>query len=301
MKTTTRIVSDLNFPEGPRPFGDGLIFSDFYQHAVLALDATGSLAKVCSVEQQPSGLGFDPDGNLLIVSMKDRCLLRLPAAALSDTRSSSPGPSVAEGLPAARPEPFADLSGLAPSLCNDMVVDAQGRAYVGNFGFERHKGEEPRETCLIRVDPDGAMKAAATGLRFPNGTVITPDGTRLVVAESWGRRLTAFDVDESGDLHNRRVWADLGDRVPDGICLDQEGAIWVADPRNGGVFRVHEGGHVSEEIETPGHKAFACMLAGESRKTLYVCTAKFSGPQAEAERTGGIEIVEVAVAGAGLP
>lgn len=289
---TQPICSDLHFPEGPRPHGDGILFSDFYRHEVLKVDASGELETVCTVSSQPSGLGFQPNGDLWIVSMKDRRVLRLAAADLESGDSEARTGALSA---------VADLSSLAPSLCNDMVVDGLGRAYVGNFGFERHKGEAPRSTNLIRVDPDGSVKEVADGLEFPNGTVVTPDGETLVVAESRGARLTAFRIDENGDLGDRRLWAELGEVVPDGICLDAEGAIWVAEPRSGGVHRVHEGGRISQVIETPDRNAFACMLAGPERKTLFVCTARTSGPEAERTRTGRIEIAEVDVPGVGWP
>lgn len=283
------IADDLHFPEGPRPYGDGILFSDFYRREVLQVGLDGVLKAICTVENQPSGLGFQPDGDLWIVSMKDRRVLCLSKQNLELAND------------AAELTQVADLSSLAPSLCNDMVVDGTGRAYVGNFGFERHKGEAPRTTNLIRVDPDGSACEVADELAFPNGTVITPDGGTLVVAESWGARLTAFRLDEDGGLSERRVWAELEEVVPDGICLDAEGAVWVADPRGGGVHRVHEGGRVSRVIETPGRNAYACMLAGPERRHLFVCTAKTSGPEAEVARTGRIEVAEVEVPGAGWP
>ncbi len=283
------ILDDLHFPEGPRPHGDGILFSDFYRHEVLQVGRDGALRTVCRVANQPSGLGFQPNGDLWIVSMKDRRVLSLARRGLE---SGGADPTLTE---------VADLSALAPSLCNDMVVDGRGRAYVGNFGFERHKGEAPRTTNLVRVDPDGAACVVADELAFPNGCVVTPDGERLVVAESGARRLTSFRIDESGNLEDRLPWADLGEIVPDGISLDAEGAIWVADPRRGGVHRVHPGGRVSQVIETPGRNAYACMLAGPGRTTLFVCTASASGPRAEATRSGRIEVAEAEVPGCGWP
>lgn len=286
---TEPIAGDLSFPEGPRPFGAGILFSDFYRHEVLCVDSGGALRVVCRVENQPSGLGFQPNGDLWIVSMLDRKLLRLAA---SDLESGAEEPTLEE---------VADLSALAPSHCNDMVVDGWGRAYVGNFGFDRHRGEAPRTTTLIRVDPGGRSAVVADDLAFPNGTVVTADGTTLIVAESRANRLTAFRLEGNGELADRRLWADLGEIVPDGICLDAEGAIWVADPRRGGVHRVHEGGRVSQVIATPDRNAYACMLAGEERRTLFVCTAKSSGPEAARMRSGRIEVAEVEAGGVGWP
>jgi sugar lactone lactonase YvrE len=196
----------------------------------------------------------------------------------------------------------ADLSALATFHCNDMVVDAQGRAYVGNFGFDLHAPKPDfRKAEIVLVEPDGRTRVAADDLAFPNGTVITPDGRTLVVGESFGARLTAFDVAGDGSLSNRRVWAKLEKAVPDGICLDAEGAIWVASPVSAEVLRVHEGGRVSERVPV-ATQAFACMLGGPDRRTLFVCTAEESHPDAcRAKRKGRIETLRVEVPGAGLP
>src|SRR5439155_34872 len=172
----------------------------------------------------------------------------------------------------------ADLSTLATGPCNDMVVDAVGRAYVGNFGFDRHGGEPPRTTCLARIDPDGAVTRAADELSFPNGTIITPDGRTLIVAETLAHRLTAFDIAADGALSNRRLFAALDSCFPDGICLDAEGAVWVADARTPRVLRVLDGGRIERTIPTGARFAFACMLGAQDRRTLYLCTSTGSGP-----------------------
>ena len=195
----------------------------------------------------------------------------------------------------------ADLSALATGPCNDMVVDAKGRAYVGNFGFDRHKGEAPRDTCIVRVDPDGRVSKAADDLAFPNGTVITPDGTTMIVGETMGHRLTAFDVAPDGTLSKRRLFAQLDDCFPDGICLDAEGAVWVADARNPRVIRVFDGGRIERTVSTGDRPAFACMLGGDDRCTLYVCTCTASGPAMADKRDGRIEAARVDVPGAGRP
>jgi sugar lactone lactonase YvrE len=275
----TTLVAGLTFPEAPRWHDGRLFFSDFYSYRVIAVDAHGKAETVLTVPGQPSGLGWTPDDRLLVVSMLDRTLLRVDAS----------GPTV-----------VADMSALATGPCNDMVVDAEGRAYVGNFGFDRHKGEPPRTACLARVDPDGTVTRAAEDLMFPNGTVITPDGRTLIVAETYARRLAAFDRDRAGALSNRRVFADLGENYPDGICLDAEGAVWVADPRNALVLRVHDGGRRSREIPA-GRGAYACMLGGPDRRTLFICTNTGSGPQAATRTDGRIETTRVDVPGAGLP
>jgi len=275
-----RLIDGLKFGEGPRWRDGKLWYSDFYAHHVRTVDLDGNVETVVEVPNQPSGLGWDPDGNLLIVSMLDRRLLRFDGARLSEA---------------------GDLSGVVAAPCNDMVVDAAGRAYVGNFGFERHKGQAPATTSMWRVDPDGSFHEAASDLMFPNGTVITPDGRTLIVGETFESRLTAFDVADDGSLSNRRVWAEMGGGVPDGICLDTEGAIWVADPRGKRVIRYAEGGRVLDEIGFGDRGAYACMLGGPERRHLFVVTNFDSGPAAEAGTDGAIEVIEVDAPGAGLP
>jgi len=274
------VLDGLAFPEGPRWRDGRLWFSDMHAHEVVALDpATGARETIVEVPRCPSGLGWLPDGTLLVVSMEDRTLMRYDGTSLS---------------------PHADLSPWATFHCNDMVVDPVGRAYVGNFGWDLHGGGAPTPATMVRVDPDGTATPAASDLMFPNGTVITPDGSTLVVGESFGARLTAFDIAEDGSLSNRRVWAQLeGGTVPDGICLDAEGAIWVAGPTTNEVVRVREGGEVLHRIPLD-RGAFACML--DDAGTLYICTAHESAPDAAAaQRSGRIERVEVGVARAGCP
>ncbi|MGH3053998.1 MAG: SMP-30/gluconolactonase/LRE family protein, partial [Gaiellaceae bacterium] len=195
----------------------------------------------------------------------------------------------------------ADLSDIADYHCNDMVVDAQGRAYIGNFGYDFEAGAPPRSAALALVLPDGTVRVAADDVAFPNGAVITPDGRTLIVAESFGARLTAFAVADDGTLGGRRVWAALEGAVPDGICLDAEGAVWVASPLSKEVLRVREGGQVDERIRT-ATQAIACMLGGPDRRTLFVLTAQsFHRDECRAQRNARIEVVEVDAPGAGLP
>lgn len=281
MQTPKVLLDGLAFAEGPRWHDGRLFFSDMHAGVVRALDLDGRVETVCEMAHEPSGLGWLPDGRLLVVSMQDRCLLRLDP----------------DGL-----HVVADLSNLATFHCNDMVVDGKGRAYVGNFGFDLHlEKPEFRKAEIVLVEPDGHARIAADDLSFPNGTVITPDGKTLIVGESFAARLTAFDVAEDGSLSNRRVWAKLENAVPDGICLDAEGAIWVASPVSAEVLRVHEGGRVSERVPV-STQAFACMLGGPDRRTLFLCTAEESHPErSRAKRTGRIESVRVDVPGAGLP
>lgn len=287
------VAEGLHFGEGPRWHDGRLWFSDFYDRAVKTVDADGRVETALELDDQPSGLGWMPDGRMLVVSMTSRRLLVVD------------GDSV---------DVHADLSHLATFHCNDMVVDAAGRAYVGNFGFDLDTELERRgvdgvladhpTAVLARVDPDGTVTAAASDLHFPNGTVITPDGATMIVAETLGLRLTAFDVASDGALSNRRVWADLGFRVPDGICLDAEGMVWVANPLSPECFLVAEdpdGGDVVEVITT-SQPCFACMLGGDDRRTLYMLTAENSHHSvAGTQRTGRIETARVEVPGAGLP
>lgn len=278
----TLLLDQLAFPESPRWHEGALWFSDFYTHKVQRLDSRGRCETVAMVAGQPSGLGWLPDGRLLVVSMTDRRLLRLDGATLTE---------------------MADLSTLASIHCNDMVVDAKGRAYVGNFGFDLIARATPRPTDLVLVPPDGPPRVVAQGLMFPNGMVITPDGRTLVVAESFGARLTAFDVAADGSLHQRRVWAALPQgTAPDGICLDGEGAIWLASPSSREVLRVREGGEITHRVPTPG-QAVACMLGGPERRTLFVLSGKVMVTPEESRgmMSGAIHTLAVQVPGAGRP
>jgi len=274
------LLDGLTFPEGPRWHDDRLWFSDFYTYRVIAVGLDGKAETMATVPACPSGLGWLPDGTLLVVSMNDRRLLRM-----------QDGEFVV----------YADLSAVAGGPCNDMVVDAQGRAYVGNFGYERFKGEDARPARLARVDPDGRISVVAEDLLFPNGTVITPDGRQLIIGETMGNRLTTFDIEADGALHNRRPFAVVEGLFPDGICLDAEDAVWVADPRGNRVVRVREGGVIADTIPLPGRNAYACMLGGPDGQTLFICTATGSCPERAGKTDGKIEYVQVGVPRAGLP
>lgn len=277
----TPFLDQLAFPESPRWHDGALWFSDFHTHRVQRVDMAGRCETVVVVPGQPSGLGWLPDGTLLVVSMTDRRLLRFAANQLSQV---------------------ADLSQLAPFHCNDMVVDAKGRAYVGNFGFDFAAKQPPRSTCLILVQPDGSARVVADDLLFPNGAVITPDGRTLIIGESYGARLTAFDIADDGSLSGRRVWAALDKAAPDGICLDRAGAIWLASPTSREVLRVREGGEVTHRCATPG-QAVACALGGPESRTLFVLTTKVMLAPEESRRTlpGAIHTLEVEVPAAAAP
>ena len=283
------LMKGLTFGEGPRWHENKFYFSDFYSHKVYSLDLSGKHEVIVEIPNQPSGLGWTPDGTMLIVSMKDRKLM-----------------SFKDGLLTER----ADLTELSGFHCNDMVVDIDGNAFIGNFGFNTYDGEEIKPTNLILVRPGEEPVLAADNLFFPNGTVITPDNKTLIVGETYAARLTAFDKSEDGSLSNRRIWADLKVNaeegtvpLPDGMCIDEEGAIWVASPSTAEVIRVHEGGMISERIPVQTN-AFACMLGGEDRRTLFICTSNGSGVDPGAalrEKSGKIEITQVDVPGCGKP
>ena len=291
----TVVLDGYSFTECPRWHDGRLWFSDFYTQSVVATDTRGSVEVVAEVPQQPSGLGFLPDGRALIVSMRDRRVLR-----------REPGGELVE---------HADLSALVPSVLNDMTVAADGGAYVGNFGFDLMAGESPRSTTLVHVAPDGTPRVVAEDLMFPNGMVIA-DGV-LVVAESFGGRLTAFDIAADGGLGNRRAWAEFGtapaggdveavlgafDVVPDGICLDAEGAIWVADATHSRCVRVREGGEIVDEVSTAPQGVFACMLGGDDGRTLFMCAApSFAEHERRPVREAQLLAARVEVPKAGLP
>ena len=273
----TILVQDSAFAESPRWHDGSLWWSDMHGHAVYRFIG-GRAERVCEVAARPSGLGWLPDGRLLVVSMLDKRVLRIELDG-----------SLTE---------HADLSQLAPKRCNDMVVDRQGRAYVGNFGFELEAEESPCETVLVCVEPDGRSRVVADRLVFPNGAVIASDGRTFIVAETFAAKLTAFDISANGDLTNRRAWAYLPiGAVPDGICLDSEGAIWVASPSTSECLRISEGGVVLDRITTD-QKPYACALGGDGGRTLFVCVADSHDPERQrTERNGRIVAYEVAVSG----
>jgi sugar lactone lactonase YvrE len=290
---TTRaqtVAEGLYFGEGPRWHEGRLWFSDFHAHAVKSIDAAGTVRTELEIDDQPSGLGWLPDGRLLVVSMRDRRVLRVDA----------------DGIAV-----HGDLARVATFLANDMVVDAQGRAYVGNFGFdldaELHArgvegvlAQHPTAT-LARVDPDGSVHVAATDMHFPNGSVLTPDGRTLIVAETLALRLTAFDVAADGSLSHRRVWAPVGMRAPDGICLDADGHVWVANAIAPECVLVAPGGEIVGRVETE-QPCFACMLGGDDRRTLYAMTAPTSVAAVVATAPQGrVVSARVATPGAGRP
>lgn len=281
MTTPEVLLDGLLFLEGPRWYDGKLWFSDMFAGKVMTVDMSGNSTVVTQVAERPSGLGFLPDGRLLIVSMQNCQLLRLDL----------------DGLHTA-----ADLSGLAVGNTNDMVVDTQGRAYIGHFGYDLFNAEEPKPATLLLVTPDGSVREVADNLEFPNGTVISPDGKTLIVAETFGKRLTAFSIADDGSLSNRRVFAQFDEETPDGICLDAEGAVWISSFESGEFVRVKDGGDITDRIPVPGKRAVACALGGPRRQTLFLLTAETSLEElAQGKSLGRIETVQVKTPGAGLP
>jgi sugar lactone lactonase YvrE len=274
------LLNGLMFGESPRWRDGRLWFSDMGAGQVLSVDLDGKSEVVADVPAMPMGSGWLPDGAMLIVSSGDGRLLR-----------REPDGSLAT---------HADLSGMDPNPWSDMVVDGRGNAYVGNIGFDFPAGEfAPGFVALVR--PDGRATRVADEIAFPNGIAVTPDNQTLILAESYGNRLTAFDVAPDGRLSNRRVWAQVGDGVPDGICLDAEGAVWYSDVPNRRCVRVREGGEVLETVELD-RGCFACALGGDDRCTLFMMAAEFSTTDAMSEEPTGQVLTTAAPApGVGWP
>lgn len=273
------LVDGLAFPEAPRWHQGCFWFTDQHAQQVFRIDASGTLHSVLETADKPGGLGWLPDGSLLVVYMTRRQIMRWDGRHLTL---------------------YADLSGHASFHCNDMVVDQQGRIYVGNFGFDLHAGAAQSTAELILVDTDRQIEVLSSDILFPNGSVITTDN-QLIVAETFAHRLTLFELNAAGRITASNLWADLQAMTPDGICLDQEGHIWVASPGTRQVIRVKQGGAMIEACTTTG-TPYACMLGGDDRTTLYICTSESDDPQLAARlRSGRIETAQVSVAGAGLP
>lgn len=298
-RTLDRLIDGYSFLECPRWHDNRLYLSDFYTEQVIAVTLGGQVDKVVDVAAQPSGLGWMPDGTLLIASMRDRKVVAFNGTSLTT---------------------HADLSRLALSHLNDMVIDAQGRAYVGNFGSDILVGEPLRSADLVRVDPDGSATIVAQDMHFANGAVITPDGKTLIISETFANRVSAFDIETDGSLSNRRAfWAhspppetdDLATALdsgqvavmPDGMTLDAEGAIWVADAIGNRALRIKDG-VVVEQIHTGDLElgVFACALGGEDDKTLFLAAAPtFHAEQCKANYKACVLTTQVEVPHAGLP
>jgi sugar lactone lactonase YvrE len=291
--TARTVAEGFHFLEAPRWHEDRLWFSDFYGLEVTSMREDGSDRRVeATVPGQPSGMGWLPDGRLLVISMVDRLVLRREA----------------DGSLAVH----ADLAGHASGHVNDMAVDGRGRAYVGNFGFDLMGGAPLAPAALHRVDPDGRVTQVAEDLWFPNGSAITSEGV-LLVNETFGNRVTAFDLTDDGSLVNRRVWAEFGplptDReieqvlptlrvAPDGAALDAEGALWIADATGERLLRVTEGGTITDEVK-PGSPVYACALGGADGRTLFACAAPdFAEHARKAAREASMLAIPVTVPGA---
>lgn len=292
-RTPELLVDGLFFPEGPRwrVDGDGLgklWFSDVLAKEIHAVDLNGHLQSVASVPEMPSGLGWWPDGTFVAVSLDGKL------NAIGDDGSVTP---------------VADMHALDGFGCNDMVVDTQGRSYIGSFQAldeMRHPGPGNMSgfSHIILVQPDGSARIVADRMTFPNGPVISPDGGTYIVSETFANRLTAFDIEADGSLTNRRVWADIG-APPDGITMDEEGCLWVAVPYYifggpGGYVRVKEGGQIVDRIDMDGFASYACTLGGPEMKTLFLCQSTLMGRERH-PGDGRIMRVEVDVPGTGGP
>jgi sugar lactone lactonase YvrE len=284
MAVSRILVDNGTFYEGPRWHDGRWWVSDFYRRVVLSFDPNGyNMREEIHVDAMPSGLGWAPDGSLLVVSMRDHRLLRRRSGGEIEVVAS-----------------FGELCG---GFANDMVVDAEGRAYIGNAGFNLMRGDAPTTANLVRVDPDGTVTLAATDLNFPNGSVITNDRSTLIVGETMGERYTAFSIAPDGSLADRRVWAELPGVAPDGCGLDELDRIWCADAFGKRCVLVEEGGHIVAEVPAPGGlNVYACMLGGPEGRTLLQCCAPGYLAHERKHATDAILMAtEVEVGRGGLP
>jgi len=278
------LLTGLGFGESPRWHDGRLWFSDMGTNELSAIDTAGEREVIATLPGMPMGSGWlpEPDGRMLIVSSRDGKLLR-----------REPDGSLVL---------YCDLAVLDPHPWSDMAVDSRGNAYIGNIGFD-FPGGAPAPGILALVTPDGTVRQVANDLQFPNGIAITPDNRTLIVAESYASRLTAYNIAADGTLSGRRVWAELDNAAPDGICLDADGAIWYADVPNRHCVRVREGGELLATVALD-RGCFACMLGGADGRTLFIVAAEFAGPASfapGAPRTGQVVTVPAPAPGAGWP
>ncbi len=273
------LMSGLALGESPRWHEGCLWFSNWGPNEVVTGDLEGKSNVIVRVASFPCCIDWLPDGRLLIVSGREGLLLRREHDESLVTH--------------------ADLTGLSINPWNDIVVDRRGNAYIGNMGFDFPRGEFAPRTLAL-VTPDGSARQVAGGIAFPNGMVVTPDNSTLILAESFGNRLTAFDIAADGSLSNRRVWADLEGGSPDGICLDSEGAVWYGDVPNKRCVRVREGGEVLQTIDLD-RGCFACALGGPDKRTLFLMAAEWHGPanMADGARTGQVLTIKASAPGIG--
>jgi len=276
----TTLITGRGLVESPRWHGDRLYFSDWSAGEVLAVGLDGRSEVIATAASIPLCTAWLPDGRLLIVSSADGKLLRREPDGTLVTHAD-----------------------LGRGGWNDIVIDGRGNAYVNGAGFNPMAGEAPKPGSVSLVTPDGQVREVAGGIAFPNGMAVTPDNSTLIVADSYGHCLVAFDIAADGTLSGRRVWADLGEGTPDGICVDAENAVWYADVPNQWCARVAEGGAVRQVVELD-RGGFACALGGPGGTTLFVTAAEWGGmTAAEMVRPGSGQVVmtEVSVPGAGWP
>jgi sugar lactone lactonase YvrE len=273
------LMTDLTFGESPRWHDGRFWFSNWVAQEIIAVDLAGRSEVVVRppYSDYPFSIDWLPDGRLLIVSASDQSLLRQEP----DGRLVPHAPDLARGW-------------------NEIVVDGRGNAYINGGSLDVFAGGAYTPGVIVQVAPDGSERQVADGIAFPNGMAVTPDNATLIVAESYAKRLTAFDIAADGSLSNRRTWADLGEGVPDGICLDAEGAVWYADVPNKRCVRVREGGAVSQAIELD-RGCFACMLGGEDGQTLFMLAADWPGMAGLAGGRKGLEGAQALIAQAPAP
>jgi sugar lactone lactonase YvrE len=271
MPTPQTLMTGIAFGESPRWHEGRLWFSDWVAHEIIAVDPQGNSEVILRVPfpSIPMCIDFLPNGRLLVVSTTENLIMRM-----------EPDGSL---------ETHADLNNLTARGWNEIVVDRRGNTYINGGGFDLMAGQKFAPGVIALVTPDGASRQVADDIAFPNGMLITPDNSTLVIAESYGKKLTAFDIAVDGSLSNRRVWADLVDGVPDGICLDAENAIWYADVPNKRCVRVREGGEILQTINLD-RGCFACALGGPDMRTLFMVATEWRGPAhiADGSRTGQI-------------
>ena len=271
---TQTLADGLMFPEAPRWFAGELWFTDQHARRVMRMLPDGTLSEVIQTPDLPGGLGWLPDGTALVVLMTERRVCRIVNGRLED---------------------YADLSRLASFHCNDMLVDAQGRAWVGNFGYDLHGGESVKSAEIILIPPNGSPRIAARDVIFPNGMAITADGNTLIVAETFAARITAFDIGADGQLSNPQLWADLDGAYPDGLCLNPDGTLWVATPNINQVLQIRKGGEIINRVITQG-RPYACMTGGDKGERLYITSSETDDPEkAKIQRSGRIERMVAAV------
>lgn len=277
---TRTLVTDLVLGESPRWHDERLWFSDWGAQEVVAIDLEGTRDVFTHVGSFPFSIDWLPDGRLLVVSSSDGRLLRFDADGSFST--------------------YADLSTVSDFPWNEIVVDGRGNTYLNDIGFDMMGGGQPGPGIVALVTPEGSVRQVADGVLFPNGMAVTPDNSTLIVAESYGQRLTAFDIEADGRLSGRRVWAELERGAPDGICIDAEDAVWYADVPNQRCVRLREGGEVLQTVEVD-RGCFACMLGGPDGTTLFVMAAEWPAALEPGSRTGLVLTVEAPAPHAGWP